>query len=340
MTSLLIALTGLAPAQAAPAKDSEASTKALYPVSAEASESYKESALDDARLDELIKNAVPAEVPVNDKKTSEARITPFAEPSGPSGPISGPDAADPVTSDFSARAISFSNKHGRLYAVNYDRNLSSWCSASAINNPNRNMLLTAGHCVYSHDFGTFLVQNGWSLYFIPGYHQGNEPLGRYQVKFVATTPEWRQSHEAYDDDLALAIVYKRNGTALGETVGGLGIKWNIPVAVPGIPYNAPFSRFRSVQGYPSEYPYDGSMQYVCSDEQRHASIGVNSVEIDCSMTRGVSGSPWLIGSSVSDGDANGVVSNIDRIEGPTVMRSPYFDGNNIGSLYNSYANYP
>ena len=51
------------------------------------------------------------------------------------------------------------------------------------------------------------------------------------------------------------------------------------------------------------------------------------------MTRGSSGGGWLYGYNGNWGWLNGVNSRIDRIAGPTIMLSPYFD-NDAWALYN------
>ena len=60
----------------------------------------------------------------------------------------------------------------------------------------------------------------------------------------------------------------------------------------------------------------------------------DTIKISCDMTRGSSGGPWLNGYDGNYGYLNGVNSRIDRIVGPTIMLSPYFD-NSAVDLYNT-----
>ena len=70
-----------------------------------------------------------------------------------------------------------------------------------------------------------------------------------------------------------------------------------------------------------------------SPEWTSGSYTSETIKIPCDMTRGSSGGPWLYGFDGNWGSINGVVSRIDRIVGPTISLSPYFDNTAI-DLYN------
>ncbi len=55
-----------------------------------------------------------------------------------------------------------------------------WCSATSIQSRHRNLVATAGHCVYEN--GKDDVYEKWV--FVPGYYQGKAPWGIY----AAPTP--------------------------------------------------------------------------------------------------------------------------------------------------------
>lgn len=195
------------------------------------------------------------------------------------------------------------------------------CSASTVNNDGKNMLLTAAHCAYN---GGWMIGNGWKWTFVPGYNFGNAPYGQWQAKTLIVPDAWVNGG-GFEYDMALALMFPLNGTQIVNRVGGLGLQWGGPIVAD-----------RTIMGYPSEGRFDGERQYFCYGRTNYSTFGNNQIQLNCDMTRGSSGSPWLVGLNVSDGTANGVVSRIDRVINPTISISPYFATNNIGSLYSEY----
>ncbi|WP_372444560.1 trypsin-like serine peptidase, partial [Sphaerisporangium melleum] len=82
-----------------------------------------------------------------------------------------------------------------------------WCSASSVQAKYRNLVATAGHCVFDEG-----VQNGAldNWVFIPGYYQGKAPWGIYVGKAAYTHYDFAV-YEDYDSDYAFVTVY--NGIA-------------------------------------------------------------------------------------------------------------------------------
>jgi hypothetical protein len=82
-----------------------------------------------------------------------------------------------------------------------------WCSASSIQSRYRNLVATAGHCVYDTESNKS-VMDKWV--FIPGYYQGKTPWGIY-VGHTAFTHYDLDTYEDFDADYAFVAVY--NGFA-------------------------------------------------------------------------------------------------------------------------------
>ncbi|MEV5897284.1 hypothetical protein [Nonomuraea fuscirosea] len=82
-----------------------------------------------------------------------------------------------------------------------------WCSATSIQSRNRNLVATAGHCVYEH--GDDVYQK-WI--FIPGYYQGRAPWGVYVGAYAFTAYDL-DTYDDYDGDYAFVAVH--NGFMLG-----------------------------------------------------------------------------------------------------------------------------
>jgi V8-like Glu-specific endopeptidase len=58
------------------------------------------------------------------------------------------------------------------------------CSASVISLNNRDLLVTAAHCIFDMSQGGFLVNH--QRVFVPGYHNGQRPHGT----FYGWTESW------------------------------------------------------------------------------------------------------------------------------------------------------
>lgn len=108
-----------------------------------------------------------------------------------------------------------------------------WCSGTSIQARHRNLVATAGHCVYDLD-GNKHVMDKWV--FVPGYHQGKAPWGVY-VGQQAFTHYNLSAYEDYDHDYAFVAV--SNGIAFAgskevsfeEYQKWQGDKWIKPVEI-------------------------------------------------------------------------------------------------------------
>jgi hypothetical protein len=117
------------------------------------------------------------------------------------------------------------------------------------------------------------------------------------------------------------------GNHIVSYLGGQGLRANIGKYV-----------YENAFGYPAEAPFNGGSLYRCagssSPEWTVFWVTSDTIRIPCDMTRGSSGGGWLNGWDGNWGYLNGVNSRIDRIVGPTIMLSPYFDDTAL-TLYNA-----
>ncbi|WP_326644322.1 hypothetical protein OG884_09885 [Streptosporangium sp. NBC_01755] len=90
---------------------------------------------------------------------------------------------------------------GKVFFVD-NKGQERWCSGSSVQSKYRNLVATAGHCVYDTDtnkpFDNFV--------FIPGYYQGKAPWGIYVGAKVNTHDDFTV-YEDYDYDYAFVNVY-------------------------------------------------------------------------------------------------------------------------------------
>jgi hypothetical protein len=92
---------------------------------------------------------------------------------------------------------------------------SHFCTASVVDSVRKDILLTAGHCVYSKAYAT-------NIAFVPEYHDGLQPYGVWPVSSITVATGWQQSHDP-DLDFAFLTVTPPAGThrPIQQVTGGL-----------------------------------------------------------------------------------------------------------------------
>ncbi len=130
--------------------------------------------------------------------------------------------------------------------------------------------------------------------FAPDYANGLSADGLWSARQLWSKNDWINDSD-FDEDMGVAIINARNGQHIVSRVGGQGFTVN-----KGKTY------FEVAYGYPGEAPFTGQTLQRCS--------GTTSPEW----------SVWLAWNS-GTGYLNSVNSRINRIVGPTIMLSPYFD---------------
>ncbi len=171
-----------------------------------------------------------------------------------------------------------------------------FCTASVIDSPGRNLILTAAHCL-----------SGVSgITFVPGYRDGQAPYGSWQVTKVYTADGW-QNDDDPDEDFAVLALAPSNGVRIEDAVGGnpiaVGAAWTVQTRLYG-------------------YPAGSEKPIVCTNVtsredtyQRH---------IDCpSFPGGTSGGPFI---DAATGQVVGVIGGYQQ-GGDTdnTSYSAYFD---------------
>ncbi|WP_182899826.1 serine protease [Microbispora sp. H10830] len=91
---------------------------------------------------------------------------------------------------------------GKVFFIGADHR-PHWCSATSVQNGYKNLVATAGHCVYDTDSNRATLDK-WV--FIPGYYQGKTPWGIYVGKTAYTHYDY-DVYEDGDRDYAFVTVY-------------------------------------------------------------------------------------------------------------------------------------
>ena len=159
---------------------------------------------------------------------------------------------------------------GALFSMSPSGELGShFCTASVVDSPAGDMIVTAAHCMAGHTAG--------EVAFVPGYSKGQEPFGVWTVTQIIEDQEWTSSSDP-DDDFAFLVVRQPGAKeAIQDLTGGEAI---------GIDVSA--GQRVEVAGYPDI----GDAPVSCANTALQFSP--TQYEFDCGgFTDGTSGSPLL-----------------------------------------------
>jgi hypothetical protein len=181
----------------------------------------------------------------------------------------GPAGAQSLVPTLQAQGVAFAGTPavGALFTVTSDGGLGEhFCSASVVDSPARDMVITAAHC----------VSGGGQVAFVPGYDNGRMPYGIWRVARVIVDPSWISSANP-NADVAFLIVTGQDGARIQDVTGGeqLGI-------------GQPAGQDVRVVGYPQ----GSNIPIRCDNLER----GFTSTQLvfDCGgYTDGTSGGPLL-----------------------------------------------
>jgi hypothetical protein len=241
-----------------------------------------------------------------------------------------PDATGFVSSWTGSTSIPPATTSGKVFFT--DHTGGSWvCSASAVNSNGKDMIFTAGHCVFGTALGELPAGETWhsNWIFVPDYNgqTGSVPFGVWGASELFTLTAYANSGNGSDlaDDMAVAIASTNSaGQHLVNVVGGQGIEWNFGT-----------SEYIFDFGYPVDH-LSGVVLQECDGGMFPGPDVASTVGIPCNFTGGSSGGPWLDQFGGVFGYLDGV-NSFGTSDQPGRIFSPYF-GNNAGALFNATAN--
>jgi V8-like Glu-specific endopeptidase len=157
---------------------------------------------------------------------------------------------------------------GALFQVTRGRLGRHFCTATVLDSPVKDLVITAAHCVYGRQPG--------HIAFVPGYRNGSHPHGTWAVRQIIVDPGWRDSRNP-NRDVAFLVVGRRGRPGVQGVTGGerLGTGW-------------PARAWVHVIGYP-----DGEQwPVICGNRTRP--FGRHQLRFDCGgYPDGTSGGPFL-----------------------------------------------
>jgi V8-like Glu-specific endopeptidase len=180
---------------------------------------------------------------------------------------------------------------GALFTVSSAGALGNhFCTASVVDSPTGNLLVTAAHCVSGHPAADFA--------FVPDYTDGRMPYGIWTVTRIIVDPRWNSSADP-DDDFAFLVVSQRGAKLSIEQLTG----------AEAIEFGAPAGQKVKVSGYPDG---DGTVIACVNTAQAYSPT---QFVFDCGgFMDGTSGSPLLAGYSTpgSLGTVIGVIGGFEQ----------------------------
>lgn len=158
---------------------------------------------------------------------------------------------------------------GALFTASAGRLGQHFCTASVVDSPAGDLVITAAHCVGGAS-GT--------IEFVPGYDRGDQPYGVWTVTEVYVDQAWKSS-SSDDDDFAFLRVSRPGSSVPVEDVTG----------ADRLATGTPAGR-QMVQAI--GYPNATNQPVTCQNWLRQPMAG--QLEFDCDgYTNGTSGGPFL-----------------------------------------------
>jgi hypothetical protein len=209
--------------------------------------------------------------------------------------VPGPDAwASAATGDFVPTDIDQPplRAHGKVFFKIGENNFV--CSGTVVNSRGRNIVMTAGHCVYNTEIDQYVDE----LVFIPAYDADAlqpEPFGRWAATAVFTSRQYAEQGRL-SHDIGAVVMADR----IQDTVGSRRIAFDLD----------PARRQYTIYGYPAAPTplYDGRKMIGCRSQVTSRDWSEGSPQPmaaePCDMAGGSSGGGWI----TSSGFLNSLVS--------------------------------
>jgi len=204
---------------------------------------------------------------------------------------------------------------GALFTVRNGRLGSHFCTASVVNSPQGNLILTAAHCMAG-----ISETSPSGIAFVPGYADGATPAGIWPVTRIFVDSAWAADANP-DDDFAFLTVAQSGHTSLESITGAEKLGTGDPPA-----------DIVRVIGYPDAQ----NQPIIC--QNRTTMFSATQTQFDCDdFTVGTSGSPLLAGAGGpgpgGHGTVVGVIGGYEQGgDSPDVSYSAAF-GQNAQALY-------
>jgi V8-like Glu-specific endopeptidase len=169
---------------------------------------------------------------------------------------------------------------GALFSTTGGQLGTHFCTASVVDSPGGDLLITAAHCVRGY---SQTAPKG--LAFVPGYDQGSDPYGVWRVNRIFVDRAWAATADP-DDDVAFLTVAQPAGHPGLQSVTG----------AETLAIGRPADGVLLVMGYP------GASDQPITCQNRVGWFSASQMQFDCEgFTDGTSGSPFLADVNLATG---------------------------------------
>ena len=200
---------------------------------------------------------------------------------------------------------------GALFTISGGQLGAHFCTASVVDSPVQDLVITAAHCLHGKQPG--------QVAFVPEYHRHQQPYGTWTVLRVFVDAAWESAGNPNDDVAFLVVSQPGNPTPVQQLTGGekLATGWKA-------------RQYVQVIGYP-----DGRQRPITCAAWTRA-FGLRQLEFDCGgYTDGTSGGPFLanVHPATGLGAVTGVIGGYEQGgDTPSVSYSARF-GQAVRNLY-------
>jgi V8-like Glu-specific endopeptidase len=225
------------------------------------------------------------------------------------------DGAVPVGPRPTQRRPGLTIASTRVGALFYhDVNGGHFCTASVVDSPHRDLLVTAAHCIHGGRGSGYRSD----IVFVPDYERGHTPLGVWTPKLLLVGSRWADNSDP-DMDIGFIVLQPNAGKNIADVLGANRLA-----------VNRGFTEKVQVTGYPA----DSRLPVTCVNTTSRQSA--TQLRFACQgYPDGTSGSPWLTGFDrrTRTGAIVGVIGGYQQGgNSADVSYSPYF-GDAVGQLY-------
>ena len=211
------------------------------------------------------------------------------------------------------RAFSGEAPVGALFTVSNGSLGHHFCTASVVDSPSGDLLITAAHCV---------TGLGSAIEFVPGYNGGKASYGAWPVTHIYTDAAWQATGDD-SDDVAFLRVSQPADSAGSQTLEDI-------TGAELLGTGDPAREWVTVIGYPNAT----NLPITCSNWT--SKFSAHQMEFDCGgYTDGTSGGPFLahVSKKTGLGTVIGVIGGYQQGgDTPAISYSIIF-GSNVQDLY-------
>jgi V8-like Glu-specific endopeptidase len=216
-----------------------------------------------------------------------------------------------TSSSRNGQAFAGTPATGALFAVSGGKLKQHFCTASVIDSPHGDLVITAAHCA---------TTSSGTIAFVPGYDASTPPYGVWTVTKIYVDQAWKSAQNPDDDVAFLRVSQPGSGLPIQDVTGADKLATGAPAA----------RQLVQVIGYPDTT----NQPIICQNWLKEPMA--DQLEFDCgAYTDGTSGGPFLadVDTATGQGTVIGVIGGYEQGgDTPQVSYSAVL-GTNVAALF-------